>query len=763
MTRVAAALISGDDFRKEEMRGLLESLADAGIDAVYLSYNGNKAKPPIPAKWLKGMKFHWEYREWDDDFSAARNHSFSLVDRDEYEWIIWADTDDVVRTKDGGIPALLETLDDYTQGIFCRYDYALEPETGTVVVVQWRERMFKTDVDWKWEYPIHEVCKAPSGTQYARRDQLWIEHQRKSGEDRGARERNRRIIARSMREHPQEPRYVFYFASETLAEADAMEPSQERITMIDAAIVAFRKFMQMSNTQSDDLYIAATRVGDLYLMKHDYNGAIDAFLQAVKIYPDWTEAYVGISKACMELGDYPRMRGFADIACRLDSPYTAASREPLHNKWTQLLLRGIASEEMGDLDDALKDFTTCQEIYDPPNGSIQERVDEVKRRIANQGSEEDPWALRKQLRGKKPEKSIAFVTAPLPEPWHPETEKEGGAGGAETCIMRLAPRFAADGWRVAVFGSPGPHRGVDEHGIEWWGSEEWLPNEQFKVTVSSRVPQVFQGEVATDHKLLWMHDVNVGPQDLSGADLVLGLTDWHTRHLEQLYGEHKYVVMPNGFETDLYADADLKRPYPPKLIYSSSPDRGLDILLGLWGLIRETWGDAELHIFYGWNIIDKIIQSGNEQGAYLFDFKNQIVGNIEYMGGEEGGIYQHGRIPQKELAEHQKNATIWAYPTNFMETFCITALETQAAGVIPATSDLAGLTETVALADLRVRGWNANSDYQTRWFRLLERLLNGDEEELYWYRHVAREHAMEYSWDNVYGKWNSLFKEIGVL
>jgi hypothetical protein len=44
---------------------------------------------------------------------------------------------------------------------------------------------------------------------------------------------------------------------------------------------------------------------------------------------------------------------------------------------------------------------------------------------------------------------------------------------------------------------------------------------------------------------------------------------------------------------------------PFKMLYASSPDRGLEHLLRMWPQIKEKIPGAELHFCYGWNMFDK--------------------------------------------------------------------------------------------------------------------------------------------------------------
>lgn len=763
--RVAAAIITGDAYNEDEVKNLLKSL-EPHVQGIFINYNGSKAK----LNWQKWTSIPIVYKKfkWENDFGKARNQSFSLVPKDEFDWILWIDTDDILVGEPGAVNDLVESLDEYSLGVFLKYEYAVDPETGAVVVEQWRERLLSTKMEWNWVFPIHEVCRSISNIQYAKRDQLHIRHQRTSGEDRGARDRNKKIIMKAAQEHPEEPRYQFYLAGETLAEADAETDPARKTALIDAAIVAYEAYRGMVNDLSDDVYLATSRMAELHRMRGNHAAALEADLECIAIYPEWPDGYVGAAKSCMELGDWARMKSFASMATKCPKPSTAASIEPQMSGFTPMFLLAIANDELGDMQEALKNYKAARDIWRPSGDSgdtLDEKIKTLERFDATKDSS-NAWTERKKLRGTKPEKSIAFYTQPIPEVWNPETFTEGGHGGAETCIIKLAPLFAKDGWRVVVFGTPGDYRG-EHDGVEWWGSDEYLPGEQFHTFVSSRSVLPFDGTPLAKVKLLWMHDVNIGKEQrepLMRPDRVLGLTNWHANHLKKLYSlpDSKISVMPNGIDPEIFNKEDWDKKNKFNFIYSSSPDRGLDILLGMWPIIKNNFPEANLHLFYGWDMINKIIQMHKSRGVgamYLEEFRNKCMNQIQILGGEEGGIYEHGRVNQKELAEHMAKCSFWTYPTDFMETFCITALEMQMSGVIPVTSNLAALQETVNPEVPKITGWPKNTAYQKEFLRLLGNMLVQDEWQEY-IREKNREFALQYSWENVYGKWQDLIKSL---
>src|ERR1041385_956964 len=140
-------------------------------------------------------------------------------------------------------------------------------------------------------------------------------------------------------------------------------------------------------------------------------------------------------------------------------------------------------------------------------------------------------------------------------------------------------------------------------------------------------------------------------------------------------------------------------------------------------------------------------QANSWQAEVLQNLKDKIFYNVDLLGGEDGGVYMHGRVNQAELAKWQAGQHIWLYPTAFMETFCITAIEAQAAGILPLTSNLAALKETVASDHLRIEGWPQNVTYQNKVLRRLDIMLNSAAEEADEYRYLGRKHAEKYTWD----------------
>lgn len=771
--RIVAAMIAGGaSLSGEHLKKCVESTAPF-VDAIYIAYNGS-GPFLLDAEFLKSHKTEVRYFPWEQDFGLARNQSFAMALESRPDWILWIDADDVL--VDGPkLRPMIDSLTDDVVAVFLRYDYLVD-EDGKPLIQQWRERLMSTKTDWRWDWPIHEVCHSRPGEHYTRREDCRIVHQKTGSEEMGdTRSRNRSILKKALGEYPDEPRFLYYAANETLAEAQAMSPSPERDDNLRLAIEYYKQFIDKT-PWNDDAYLANSNMAESFRTLGEQNLAINSDLQGIKLYPTWPHAYIGIANSCLKLGDLEKAGWWAQLCMdKCSPPDTTQVYEPRLLTFHPYLLRGISREHARDLDGAIDDFRTAL-LADPDNEVVKEKIAQVEemKRVFEAGAQQydDGGELWKQQRklyfGSSPEKSVAFLTSPLFEPWQPSTESEHGAGGAETCIMRLAPRFLRDGYRAVVFGTPAIP-GVELDGVEYYPVQDWDPSEKFSTVVVSRAPDFLDARIQADQVFFWMHDVNGGPALMTGewgdrfarVTKIVGLTSWHVEHVSRLYGIHpdRFAVVPNGIELGLYDEWDKIEKSPNRFVWSSSPDRGLDVVLGLWPEIRNILPEAELHIFYGWAAIDRIIGAGgSDKRSHLGHFKAEIEMALDALGREKAGIYWHDRVSQKELSLQQMRSSYWIYPTSFCETFCITALEAQAAGMVPLTSNLAALKETVLHASLRLDGWPNNVSYQEEFLRLVERVKRMDPFEKADMVESARKFAEGFSWDHAYQAWRRLIE-----
>ncbi len=166
----------------------------------------------------------------------------------------------------------------------------------------------------------------------------------------------------------------------------------------------------------------------------------------------------------------------------------------------------------------------------------------------------------------------------------------------------------------------------------------------------------------------------------------------------------------------------------------------------MWPAIKEKYPDATLDICYGWGLFETRFANNPER----MKWKEMVD---EAMTQE--GITHHGRIGHAEVDEITSKCGIWAYPTDFDEINCITALNCQKLGCVPCVINKAALSETVG-AGVKVDGDIYDPDTRDEYLKQLLDLM-GDEPR--WREEIDKgiKFASSYSWKAIAEEWTKEF------
>lgn len=189
---------------------------------------------------------------------------------------------------------------------------------------------------------------------------------------------------------------------------------------------------------------------------------------------------------------------------------------------------------------------------------------------------------------------------------------------------------------------------------------------------------------------------------------------------------------------------------PHLMIYGSSYDRGVEHLLKMWPEIKKEVPDAELHVFYGWNLFDKVYGDNPERQAWKEKI-NKLM--------EQDGITHLGRISHQACTVEHMKAGVWAYPTHFGEISCITAMRGQCYGSIPCVINYAALKETVKWG-VKIEGDIYEPEVKKLYRDALIALLKDEK-----YQEEVRKDMMEkarslFSWRKVAEQWSEEFRRV---
>jgi len=180
--------------------------------------------------------------------------------------------------------------------------------------------------------------------------------------------------------------------------------------------------------------------------------------------------------------------------------------------------------------------------------------------------------------------------------------------------------------------------------------------------------------------ILWLHnspkqfrkehyDFIKSPEFADKLKYIIALSESEKREIIEQTGisEEKIYLIPNGFTPLKYNPRKFDNPSKIKLINTSSPDRGLDVLLNAVTKVDE---DFRLEIY------------------------NSFNPDIEQVNiPVDSRVKFYGKTPKATVLEAYENSHIHAYPSTYSETFCVSQAEAMSAGLLCVTSDIGALPE----------------------------------------------------------------------
>jgi glycosyltransferase involved in cell wall biosynthesis len=301
---------------------------------------------------------------------------------------------------------------------------------------------------------------------------------------------------------------------------------------------------------------------------------------------------------------------------------------------------------------------------------------------------------------------VTFLCGPTAEDWGPRS-LETGCGGSERMVIELAPRLQKLGYSVQVYAKvPRQDRGIDpQTGVLWKHFGEFNPKLKRQFLVGWRNPAVLRTPVAAEKRYCYMHDVADDSWwnrvNLELTDKIITVSKWHGTNWPSV-PENKLYVSRNGIDSGLIAQL-LNHPEhkrnPKRVVYCSSPDRGLLQCLRGFQAARKHDPELVLDIYYGFTPLYFKMAQGKPyfhcvtQGRirHMLEYMEDVYDTVQ----STPGVNWRGRISCDQLVEELTNAGVWLYPAPFTETSCMSAMEAQAAGCAVVASDVAALKETV--------------------------------------------------------------------
>jgi len=222
------------------------------------------------------------------------------------------------------------------------------------------------------------------------------------------------------------------------------------------------------------------------------------------------------------------------------------------------------------------------------------------------------------------------------------------------------------------------------------------------------------------------------------------VSDWQLQQYQKTFpiSHANNHVIKNAIEPIEYKE---KLKGKIKLIYTSMPNRGLEVLLDVFEMMNRD--DVELTIYSSTIIYGKGYIDNNAQR--LFN-RCKSMKNVIYKG------YAMNNAVRKALQEHH----ILAYPSIFEETSCLAAIEAGAAGCKIVTTNFGALPETCGEYATYVDYNENKKELVENYLVILNRVIDNYDKECYNLNEQSEWFNQNYSWKNRADEWNNLFNNI---
>lgn len=195
-------------------------------------------------------------------------------------------------------------------------------------------------------------------------------------------------------------------------------------------------------------------------------------------------------------------------------------------------------------------------------------------------------------------------------------------------------------------------------------------------------------------------------------DNIVFVSDWQMKQYINTYkfsdsDQKRFQILRNAIEPI----SEHQKPIDKiKLIYMSVPERGLDILYNVFNRIHHKY-DIELEVYSSYKIYG--IPNYDVVHRQLLD-KVKTHPKIKYFG----------TVSNLKIREALKSSHIFAYPSVFKETSCISLIEAMSAECLCVHSNIAAMNETGGSFTNSYEFIAKKTDHEDRFQDELEKAIN---------------------------------------
>jgi len=292
------------------------------------------------------------------------------------------------------------------------------------------------------------------------------------------------------------------------------------------------------------------------------------------------------------------------------------------------------------------------------------------------------------------------------------------------------------------------------------GLAEKLPEgllDDFQI-ICSRVREIEEDKI----RIYWLHDLPEDPEtnhlkDQASRERFHKLVfcgQWQYERYKNMlnipYDQHSMVI-DTPIET--FTMDQVKKNFDRiDLVYTSTPQRGLALLVPVFIELAKQFPNIHLHVFssykiYGWDEADKQFEPLYKQ--------------LE----EHPQATYYGFAPNEKVREVVSKAHIFAYPSIWLECNSRSLIEAMSAGLMCVHPNVGGLVDTSGGLNFQYQGHHDANTHANIFFQTLKHaveIVAGDDIQNY-LRLVKMYADNRFGWPKIAGQWTDLLEQMKVM
>lgn len=239
---------------------------------------------------------------------------------------------------------------------------------------------------------------------------------------------------------------------------------------------------------------------------------------------------------------------------------------------------------------------------------------------------------------------------------------------------------------------------------------------------------------------------------VDSIDYFIYVSHWQYNRFREIYKipEYKSFVIKNA--THAFDTVEKQKDNKIKLLYTSTPWRGLAVLIKSIEILNKTREDFEVDIYSSTKIYgSKFDENEKDKFEVLFD-KCKNTPNVNYLGYADND----------SVRAAVQRAHIYAYPSIFEETSCLAVIEAMSAGCHVVTTNYGALPETCGEFATMIEFDSSGQNLIERYAETLNSVIDNYKNNLYKddLEMQIKYYNKNYSWETRIQEWKNFLNYV---